>query len=166
MPCVLRTVGWHDMDAVETVWGPIRRNAWQVGSSRNFPMTSGVKQGCVPSPHLFSAVLRWPMKSWRRFFEGTWLRELLNLRCGICAKLCKIICWNCFVHAWFGHCSVASWLDIECLQNGSPDKWSATTTAFYTCLRGNGVLFWNILLVKNGSVVHWRHKAPNCIMLM
>ena len=40
------------------------RGKW--GSSRNFPITSGVRQGCVLSPRLFSAVLQWAMKNWRR----------------------------------------------------------------------------------------------------
>ena len=36
------------------------------GSSRNFPMTSGVRQGCVLSPRLLSTVMQWAMEGWRR----------------------------------------------------------------------------------------------------
>ena len=56
------------------------------GSSRNFPITSGVRQGCVLSPRLFSAVLQWAMKNWRRdaslkgFDLGDGEPALLDLR--------------------------------------------------------------------------------------
>ena len=40
------------------------RGKW--GSSRNFPITSGVREGCVLSPRLLSAVLQWAMTGWRR----------------------------------------------------------------------------------------------------
>ena len=56
------------------------------GSSRNFPITSGVRQGCVLSPRLFSAVLQWAMKNWRRdaslkgFDLGDGESALLDLR--------------------------------------------------------------------------------------
>ena len=60
------------------------RTKW--GSSRNFPITSGVRQGCVLSPLLFSAVLQWAMKGWRRdahlkgFDSGDGQLALLDLR--------------------------------------------------------------------------------------
>ena len=60
------------------------RGKW--GSSRNFPITSGVRQGCVLSPRLFSAVLQWAMKGWRRdvplkgFDLGDGQPALLDLR--------------------------------------------------------------------------------------
>ena len=60
------------------------RGKW--GSTRNFPITSGVRQGCVLSPRLFSAVLQWAMKSWRRdaslkgFDLGDGQPALLDLR--------------------------------------------------------------------------------------
>ena len=56
------------------------------GSSRNFSITSGVRQGCVLSPRLFSAVLQLAMKSWRRdaslkgFDLGDGQPALLDLR--------------------------------------------------------------------------------------
>ena len=40
------------------------RGKWE--SNRNFPILSGVRQGCVLSPRLFSAVLQWAMKTWGR----------------------------------------------------------------------------------------------------
>ena len=55
-------------------------------SSRNFPITSGVRQGCVLSLPLFSAVLQWAMKGWRRdvplkgFDLGDGQPALLDLR--------------------------------------------------------------------------------------
>ena len=60
------------------------RTKWR--SSRNFPITSGVRQGCVLSPRLFSAVLQWAMKGWRRdahlkgFDLGDGQLALLDLR--------------------------------------------------------------------------------------
>ena len=60
------------------------RGKW--GSSRNFPIASGVKQGCVLSPRLFSAVLQWAMKGRRRdarlkrFDLGDGQPALLDLR--------------------------------------------------------------------------------------
>ena len=60
------------------------RGKWE--SSRNFPITSGVRQGCVLSPRLFSAVLQWAMKNWRRdaslkgFDLGDGQPALLDLR--------------------------------------------------------------------------------------
>ena len=56
------------------------------GSSRNFPIASGVRQKCVLSPRLFSAVLQWAMKNWRRdaslkgFDLGDGEPALLDLR--------------------------------------------------------------------------------------
>ena len=60
------------------------RGKWE--SSRNFPITSGVRHGCVLSPRLFSAVLQWAMKNWRRdasskgFDLGDGQPALLDLR--------------------------------------------------------------------------------------
>ena len=56
------------------------------GSSRNFPITSGVRQACVLRLRLFSAVLQWAMKNWRRdvslkgFDLGDGEPALLDLR--------------------------------------------------------------------------------------
>ena len=60
------------------------RGKWE--SSRNFPILSGVRQGCVLSPRLFSAVLQWAMKTWGRdaslkgFNLGDGQPALLDLR--------------------------------------------------------------------------------------
>ena len=85
--------------------GEVRGN-W--GSSRNFPITSGVRQGCVLSPRLFSAVLQWAMKSWRRdaslkgFDSGGWpTRVAGSAFCRRHLIICKIICWN---RIWSLHC--------------------------------------------------------------
>ncbi len=45
------------------------------GDSRVFPITAGVRQGCVLSPRLFTAILQWAMQKWRQRVE--------NLTCGI-----------------------------------------------------------------------------------
>ena len=36
-----------------------------MGQSRKFNITGGVRQTCVLSPRLFSAVLQWAMREWR-----------------------------------------------------------------------------------------------------
>ena len=60
------------------------RGKW--GSSRKFPITSGVRQGCVLSPRLFSAVLQWAMNNLKRdaslkgFDLGDGQPALLDLR--------------------------------------------------------------------------------------
>ena len=38
--------------------------------SRPFPISAGVRQGCVLSPHLFTAVLECAMRSWRFHLTG------------------------------------------------------------------------------------------------
>ena len=45
------------------------------GDSRVFPITAGVRQGCVLSPRLFTAILQWAMQKWRQRVE--------NSTCGI-----------------------------------------------------------------------------------
>ena len=45
------------------------------GDSRVFPITAGVRQGCVLSPRLFTAILQWAMQKWRQRVE--------NSACGI-----------------------------------------------------------------------------------
>ena len=40
------------------------------GNSRNFQINAGVRQGCVLSPRMFSAVLHWAMSKWRTWAEG------------------------------------------------------------------------------------------------
>ena len=42
----------------------------QGGSSRAFQINAGVRQGCVLSPKIFSAVLHWAMSEWRTWAEG------------------------------------------------------------------------------------------------
>ena len=37
----------------------------EMGQSRKFNITGGVRQGCVLSPRLFCAVLQWAMREWR-----------------------------------------------------------------------------------------------------
>ena len=55
-------------------------------NSRSFRIKSGVRQGCVLSPRLFTAVLQWAMRSWRAsvgqvgFDLGDGLPRLLDLR--------------------------------------------------------------------------------------
>ena len=115
--------------------GEVRGN-W--GSSRNFPITSGVRQGCVLSPRLFSAVLQWAMKSWRRdaslkgFDSGDGQPELLDLRFADDILLFA----KSYAGTGFGHCIVANWLDLECEQDGGLDKRSTTTTAFTVAFWG------------------------------
>ena len=46
--------------------GQSREVRGESGSSRNFPMMSGVRQGCVLSPRLLSTVMQWAMEGWRR----------------------------------------------------------------------------------------------------
>ena len=41
------------------------------GDARVFPMTAGVRQGCVLSPRLFIAVLQWAMQKWRQRMENS-----------------------------------------------------------------------------------------------
>ena len=74
---------------------------------------------------------------------------MANLRCRRHPTICKIIWWNCFALTWFSPCTVASWLDIQCERNRTPDK---RTTTIYSCFLGKGLLFWNIILVKNNWV--------------
>ena len=56
------------------------------GKSRRFSITGGVRQGCVLSPRLFSAVLQWALQQWRReighagFDLGDNLGNLVDLR--------------------------------------------------------------------------------------
>ena len=45
------------------------------GDTRVFPITAGVRQGCVLSPRLFTAILQWAMHKWRQRME--------NSACGI-----------------------------------------------------------------------------------
>ena len=74
---------WMPSKLYEDQSGEVRTK-W--GSSRNFRITSGVRQGCVLSPRLFSAVLQWAMKGWRRdahlkgFDLGDGQLALLDLR--------------------------------------------------------------------------------------
>ena len=55
-------------------------------NKRSFRIKSGVRQGCVLSPRLFTAVLQWAMRSWRAsvgqvgFDLGDGLPRLLDLR--------------------------------------------------------------------------------------
>ena len=56
------------------------------GKSRRFSITGGVRQGCVLSPRLFSAVLQWALQQWRTeighagFDPGDNLGNLVDLR--------------------------------------------------------------------------------------
>ena len=56
------------------------------GKSRRFSITGGVRQGCVLSPRLFSAVLQWALQKWRTeighagFDLGDNLGNLVDLR--------------------------------------------------------------------------------------
>ena len=122
------------------------RGKW--GSSRNFPITSSVRQGCVLSPRWFSAVLQvgYERLEARCSFERIWVGGWPTCAAGsaFCRRHpinCKIICWNRFAPTWFGHCTVASWFDTQCEQDGSPDKWSTTTTAFTVAFWGNDCYF-------------------------
>ena len=107
------------------------------GSSRNFPITSGVKHGCVLSPRLFSAVLQWAMKGWRRdvplkgFVLGGGPPALLDLRFADDILL--------FAKSYAEAVSLLHDLATVLSQVGStlnasktvsPDKRSAATTAF------------------------------------
>ena len=42
----------------------------QGGGSRTFQINAGVRQGCLLSPKMFSAVLHWAMSKWRTWAEG------------------------------------------------------------------------------------------------
>ena len=46
--------------------GEFREVRGTSGSRCNFPITSGMRQVCVQSPRLFSRMLQWGMKGWRR----------------------------------------------------------------------------------------------------
>ena len=48
------------------------------GDNRVFPIRAGVRQGCVLSPRLFTAILQWAMQKWRQRVE--------NSACGIDLK--------------------------------------------------------------------------------
>ena len=56
------------------------------GKNRRFSITGGVRQGCVLSPRLFSAVLQWALQQWRTeighagFDLGDNLGNLVDLR--------------------------------------------------------------------------------------
>ena len=56
------------------------------GKSRSFSITGGVRQGCVLSPRLFTAVLEWALRQWRTeignagFDLGDALDNLVDLR--------------------------------------------------------------------------------------
>ena len=41
------------------------------GDRHVFPITAGVRQGCVLSPRLFTAILRWAMQKWRQRVENS-----------------------------------------------------------------------------------------------
>ena len=57
-----------------------------VRKNRSFSITGGVRQGCVLSPRLFSAVLEWALGQWRTeignagFDLGDALGNLVDLR--------------------------------------------------------------------------------------
>ena len=55
--------------------GQLGRIQGDTGDSRVFPITAGVRQGCVLSPRLFTAILQWAMQKWRQRVE--------NSACGI-----------------------------------------------------------------------------------
>ena len=72
---------------------------------------------------------------------------MANPRCWICVLpttffLNKIICWCSFTLTWFGHCAVASLVDTQCEDDGSPDKRSAATTAFTDS--GEKIAIWRL----------------------
>ena len=55
--------------------GQVGQIQGDIGDSRVFPITAGVRQGCVLSPRLFTAILQWAMQKWRQRVE--------NSACGI-----------------------------------------------------------------------------------
>ena len=109
------------------------------GSSRNFPITSGVRQGCVLSPRIFSAVLQWAMKGWKRdvplkgFDFGDGQPALLDLRFADDILL--------FAKSYAEAVSLLHDLATQGEQNGSPDKRSAATTAFADAFWGEDCYF-------------------------
>ena len=66
--------------------GEVRGN-W--GSNRNFPIISGVSQGCVLSPRIFSAV-RICLRGWPTCVAGSPF-------CRQHPIIANFICWKCFV---------------------------------------------------------------------
>ena len=55
--------------------GQLGQKQGDIGDSRVFAITAGVRQGCVLSPRLFTATLEWAMQKWRQRVE--------NSACGI-----------------------------------------------------------------------------------
>ena len=78
--------------------------------------------------------------------------------------------WDNHITIRFGNCTVASWLVSQCEQHGSPDKRSTPTTALTVAFWAKDCSFGTQpgkkKRVKNGYIMYWRHRAPNCIMLI
>ena len=82
----------------------------------------------------------------RRSFEKIWLggRPTCVAGSAVCRRhllICKNIWWKCLALAWFGHCTVASWLDIDCEQDSGLYKRSPTATAFTVAFWGRYCYF-------------------------
>ena len=130
------------------------RGKWR--SNRNIPITSGVGHGvCPKSPFVFrSAAVSYERLEARCSLERTWLRDgeptLLDLRFARGILL--------FRKSYAETISFLHDLAILLSQVG-------LILPGDSCLLGKGLLVWNMTLVKNSSVVNWRHEAPNSIML-
>ena len=121
---------------------------------RNCPKISGVKQGCVPSPPVFSAVLQWVMKARKRdapskgFDLGDGEPALLDLRF---ANEILSFAKSFDETVSLLHDLVTVLSQVGLIRN-------ATNTAGLTeeeqPPRHLQLLFWKIPLVKNGEAVY------------
>ena len=143
-------------------WGS-RRNCPQL--SKNFWRETRV---CPKSSCIFrSAAVGYESSEARRCLERIWFRGWRTCAVGsaFCQRdpiICKIICWNSIAVKWFGHCTVASWLDTQCEQHGSPNRGRATTTAFTVAILEDTSRqkWWSCILTAQGSKLHHRSRHP------